>query len=255
MSVLQLHMEAMIFSATGPVKKTEMKETLEKVFETDDIEEKQIDILVDKIIEKYKNDAYPFELRKSGGGFQFLTKGVYYQSVAGILKLKSRRRLSKSALETLSIIAYKQPCTKSFIEEIRGVNCDYAIQKLLTKELIKVEGRAESVGKPLLYGTDEAFMDYFGINSKEDLPTLKEFQSAESEIGLPENDEVTKIVTKEGFEKIKVERPVDKNELKDYIINEDLLIDDHELDGDLLQNGSNANITIKNELQNNSEEE
>ena len=183
MSQIQLHIEAMIFAATSPVKVTEIKDALEKVFEEETFSEEQIKTHIENITEKCKNENSAFELRKSGGGFQFLTKHLIYDTVAILLNLKAKRRLTRSALETLAIIAYKQPITKSEIEAIRGVNCDYAVQKLLEKELVKVDGRAETVGKPLLYATNETFMDYFGINSKEELPTLKEFQTADQQIG------------------------------------------------------------------------
>lgn len=86
-------------------------------------------------------------------------------------------------METLSIVAYKQPVTKSVIEQIRGVNCDYTIQKLLEKDLISIVGRAETIGKPLLYGTSEKFMDYFGLKSIKDLPALKDFEDEKQVIG------------------------------------------------------------------------
>ena len=76
-------------------------------------------------------------------------------------------------LETLAIIAYKQPITKGEVEHIRGVNCDYAVQKLLEKELIEIRGKSDAPGKPIIYGTSKSFMDYFGINSVKDLPQLK----------------------------------------------------------------------------------
>jgi segregation and condensation protein B len=100
-----------------------------------------------------------------------------------MLKQQSKRRLSNSALETLSIIAYKQPVTKSEIERIRGVNCDYSIQKLLEKELIEIRGKSEAVGRPIIYGTSPNFMEYFGINDMKDLPTPKDFAPEENAIG------------------------------------------------------------------------
>ena len=104
------------------------------------------------------------------------------------LKQKAKKRLSNSALETLSIIAYKQPVTKSEIEIIRGVASDYAVQKLLEKELITIKGKAEKIGRPLLYGTSDYFYEYFGINSEKDLPTLKDLKkNDDNEIG--ENEE------------------------------------------------------------------
>jgi len=187
MSQLQLNIEAMIFTANAAVKLADIKATLEKVFEGEEISEEQIKELLEKIKKKYSSDKYPFELRKSGGGYQFLTKPLFYDTIAAFLNLKTKRKLTRSAMETLAIIAYKQPITKSEMEYIRGVNCDYAVQKLLDKELIEVTGRAETVGKPLLYSTSEIFMDYFGINSQSDLPTLKEFQTADQEIGEPQD--------------------------------------------------------------------
>src|SRR5690606_32703282 len=96
---------------------------------------------------------------------------------------QSNKRLSIAQMETLSIIAYKQPVTKSEVEQIRGVNCDYSIQKLLEKELVAIRGKADSVGKPLLYGTSRKFMDYFGINSLKELPHPNDFLPEENQVG------------------------------------------------------------------------
>jgi segregation and condensation protein B len=100
-----------------------------------------------------------------------------------MLKQQSKKRLSTSAMETLSIIAYKQPISKSEIENIRGVNCDYAVQKLLDKGLIEITGKAETIGRPMLYGTTSKFMEYFGINDISELPTPKEFVAEVNSIG------------------------------------------------------------------------
>ena len=135
----------------------------------------QVETAVEGISEKYRSDFYPFELRQSGGGFQFLTKKDYHKTVAQLNGDKFLKRLSSASLETLAIIAYKQPVTKGEIEAIRGVSSDYAVQKLLEKELIIISGRNEKLpGHPLVYSTSRHFMDYFGINSAEDLPKIKE---------------------------------------------------------------------------------
>ncbi len=133
--------------------------------------------------EKYASDDFSFSLEKSGGGYQFLTKPAYQSSIGILLKHRSQKRLSTAQLETLSIIAYKQPITKSEIEQIRGVNCDYSVQKLLEKELVTIKGKSEGLGRPLLYGTSDKFMDYFGINDIKELPQPKDFSSEENEIG------------------------------------------------------------------------
>lgn len=135
----------------------------------------QIDAALDGIREKYSAEFYAFELREIGGGLQFLTKKEYYKTVALLNGDKFLKRLSTAALETLAIIAYKQPITKSEMEAIRGVNCDYAVQKLLEKDLVVISGRKEdAVGQPLIYSTSKSFMDYFGINSADDLPKISE---------------------------------------------------------------------------------
>jgi segregation and condensation protein B len=171
------HIEALIFASDKPLTSMELTELINNAFGF--MEEKltleQVQTGIDGIIEKYASEFYPFEVRESGGGWQFLTKKDYHKTVAQLNGEKFLKRLSSAALETLSIIAYKQPITKGEIEAIRGVSSDYSIQKLLEKELIIISGRNENMpGKPLVYSTSKTFMDYFGINSAADLPKLKE---------------------------------------------------------------------------------
>ena len=171
------HIEALIFASDKPLTSMEITELINNAFGF--MEEKltleQIQTSIDGIIEKYGSEFYPFEVRESGGGWQFLTKKDYHKTVAQLNGEKFLKRLSSAALETLAIIAYKQPITKGEIEAIRGVSSDYSIQKLLEKELIIISGRNEDMpGKPLVYQTSKTFMDYFGINSAADLPKLKE---------------------------------------------------------------------------------
>ena len=131
------------------------------------------------------------ELKQSGGGWQFLTKPSFHATIAQLNGDKFLKRLSNAALESLAIIAYKQPITKGEVEAIRGVNSDYSIQKLLEKELIVISGRNEHLpGKPLVYGTSKNFMDYFGINSTDDLPKIREVladQIVEATVIKPED--------------------------------------------------------------------
>jgi len=171
------HIEALIFASDKPLTAIELTELANNAFGfmEDKLTLEQIQSAIEGIVEKYSSEFYPFEIRQSGGGWQFLTKKEYHKTVAQLNGEKFLKRLSTAALETLAIIAYKQPITKSEIEAIRGVSCDYSIQKLLEKELIIITGRNEEmVGKPLIYTTSKLFMDYFGINSPDDLPKLKE---------------------------------------------------------------------------------
>lgn len=151
---------------------------MEQTFALEDIE-----AAIGHIHERYQKDDFAIEVVAIAGGYQFMTKGAYHGTVAAWLKQTTKKRLSQAAIETLSIIAYKQPVTKSEVEAIRGVNCDYTLQKLLEKELVSIIGRSEGPGRPLLYGTSVKFMDYFGLKSLKDLPQPKDFKIPESEIG------------------------------------------------------------------------
>ena len=171
------HIEALIFASDKPLTAPEITEFVNNAlgFIEDRASLEQVDAAIEGIREKYGAEFYAFELKQSGGGWQFLTKPAYHKTVALLNGDKFIKKLSTAALETLAIIAYKQPITKSEIESIRGVNCDYAVQKLLEKDLVIISGRnEEAVGKPLIYSTSKSFMDYFGINSAEDLPKIKE---------------------------------------------------------------------------------
>jgi segregation and condensation protein B len=171
------HIEALIFASEKPLTTLEITDLINQAFGfmEDKIMLDQIESAIEGILEKYKAEFYPFEVRESGGGWQFLTKRDFHKTVAQLNGDKFLKRLSTAALETLSIIAYKQPVTKSEIESIRGVSSDYAIQKLLEKDLIVITGRNENQpGHPLVYATSKNFMDYFGLNTTDDLPKLKE---------------------------------------------------------------------------------
>lgn len=187
MDFLSKHIEALIFCAGQPISVADIQGTLKEMFEHD-VPEQDVTQAIEKLTARYASEDYAFEVHHVAGGYQFLTKPAYQASIGILLKQKSKKRLSTSALETLAIIAYKQPVTKAQVEQIRGVNCDYAIHKLLEKELINIQGKAESVGRPLLYGTSDMFMEYFGINSLKDLPTPKEFMQDTNSIGN-ESDE------------------------------------------------------------------
>jgi len=171
------HIEALIFASDKPLTSLDITDLVNSAFGfmEDKITLDQVETAIEGITEKYGSEFYPFEMRQSGGGWQFLTKKEYHKTIAQLNGDKFLKRLSSASLETLSIIAYKQPVTKGEIEAIRGVSSDYAVQKLLEKELIIITGRNEKMpGHPLVYSTSRNFMDYFGINNAEDLPKIKE---------------------------------------------------------------------------------
>jgi len=181
-SHLPLHIESLIFTAANPITLGEIKHVLQSTFQTDFSDQ---DILgaLEELKNKYASQLFSFEIVEIGEGYRFLTKSSYHNTIGTYLKWTTPKRLSQSALETLSIIAYKQPVSKSDLEQIRGVSCDYAIQKLLEKELIAIQGRSDSPGRPLLYATSPKFMDYFGIKNLSELPKPKDFKEPENKIG------------------------------------------------------------------------
>jgi segregation and condensation protein B len=179
---LDRFIEALIFASEQSIRLEEIVYCLQSAFNTD-FSQDEIMTAVYNIKQKYDDENLALELVSTGGGYQFLTKKQYHQVINLLQVQRSKKKLSQAALETLSIVAYKQPVTKTEIEQIRGVNCDYALQKLLEKELVAIIGKSEQVGKPLLYGTSGLFMDYFGINDINQLPNIKELSSTESSIG------------------------------------------------------------------------
>ncbi len=190
MEYLPQHIEALIFAAPTPVSLEELQNVLLENFGVRFAQKVMLEA-IDQLRQRYDQEIHSFEIIEVAGGYQFMSKGAYHETIGTHLRLQSNKKLSRSALETLSIIAYKQPVIKSELEKIRGVSCDYAIQKLLEKELITISGRADSIGKPLLYSVTDRFMDYFGIKSIEDLPQPKDFALPESSVGNPEELMVT----------------------------------------------------------------
>ena len=176
--------EALIFASEKGINTDEIKLVLEGIAEKT-FSAEEIQMAVEKIGVKYTGMDLAIELVYLNGGYQFLTRKEYYPLINQLHIHRSKKKLSQTALETLAIVAYKQPITKVEIEQIRGVNCDYTIQKLLEKELISIIGKSESAGRPILYGMSSMFMDYFGINSRSQLPLLKDLVTEINEIGEP----------------------------------------------------------------------
>jgi segregation and condensation protein B len=186
MDDIEQYIEALIFVSEQSIRIEEIIYCLQAAFEQEFTAD-EIDCHLQKISQKYQDERFAIELVKISNGYQFLTKKAYHQIVSLLQAQRAKKKLSQAALETLAIIAYKQPVTKTDVEQIRGVNCDYSVQKLLEKELIAIVGKSDTLGKPILYGTSSVFMDYFGINSVNELPQLKEF--ADNAISIGEQSE------------------------------------------------------------------
>ena len=174
--------EALIFTSDGPLTTAQILDLFgEEEFEAFEMNEEKLQVILEWLDKKYQGPQFICELRQVAGGYQFFTKREYYPYAKVAAMAKSKKKLSRASLETLAIVAYRQPITKTEVEYIRGVNCDYAIHKLLEKNLLEIRGRSDAAGRPLIYGTSPYFMEYFGINDLKDLPKLDEVNIDESE--------------------------------------------------------------------------
>lgn len=181
---LQLAIEALIFASDTGIGPAEIRDVLQSPELND---EDTLLAYIERIEQKYASPESVLELRHINNGYQFLTKSNYHPVISQMASHRSKKKLSQAAMETLAIVAYRQPITKLEIEHIRGVNCDYTIQRLLEKELITIQGKANSAGRPLLYGTSPMLLDYFGLSDLSELPKLKDITSSENSIGdVPE---------------------------------------------------------------------
>jgi len=161
--------EAILFVSEKPVMLDQLKEVLPE------LKPAQIHDLVKGLQEEYINREAGMVVVEIAGGFQMLSNSHVAGSIREFYKTKTKEKLSRPALESLAIIAYKQPVGRAEVEVIRGVNSDGTIAHLLNKGLIKITGRKEVPGRPFLYGTTKEFLEYFGLKSLEDLPKIEEF--------------------------------------------------------------------------------
>lgn len=180
---IERHVEALIFASEQSMGLNEIISCLKASLEVE-LSQDQVLTAIAALKTRYDQDQFSFSIQEIGSGYQFFSKVDYHATIATCIQQRAKKRLSTSAMETIAIIAYKQPITKAEIEHIRGVSCDYAVQKLLEKELIEISGKSDAPGKPVLYSTSKTFMDYFGLRSVKDLPKLKDvFKPDENSIG------------------------------------------------------------------------
>lgn len=169
--------EALIFASDEPLTPQEIINAIKGIDGVDtEISEEEIEQCVAELNKKYSDNGSAFIILKIAHGYSFATRQNHAKYVGFLSSEKSKRRLSNAALETLAIIAYKQPLTKPELELIRGVNSDYTLNTLLEKNLVTISGRAESVGRPLLYVTTDEFLKYFGLHTINDLPKPREIE-------------------------------------------------------------------------------
>lgn len=164
--------EALIFASDEEITIKEIKDLLDTFRISVSI--KEIEASIDELNREYENNGSAFEIINLAGGYIFATKKKYSHFLGKLTAETQKKKLSQSAIETLAIIAYKQPITRSEIEFVRGVNVDYIVNSLLERDLITIKGRADGPGRPILYGTTTSFLKVLGLNALDDLPKLKE---------------------------------------------------------------------------------
>ncbi len=239
--------ESLLFVNERPVTLEQIKKVLDTVSNAD------IKRSIVSLQDKYEERKSGMMIVEIAGGYQMLSNPSYASYLRNFYKTKHKEKLSKPALESMAIIAYKQPVTRSDIELIRGVNSDGVVAHLLNKELIKVIGRKDVPGRPYLYGTTKQFLEYFGLKSLDDLPTLEEFPTlqpaAESDMieADAEEQSVEEVSTEEetaeeGVETEEEAVPMDETE-------EIVVSDEEEASQELVEDliGENKEQDLQNE--------
>jgi segregation and condensation protein B len=164
---LKGRIEAILFVAGEAVTVKELARALQT-------EEKAVKAELNAIRDEYDYDQRGFLLKRFGDKVQLATRPLYAQDVLRLLQPVQQQSLSQAAMETLAVVAYKQPVTRAEVEQVRGVKCDYSLQSLINKGLIKETGRKDTIGRPILFGTTDEFLSHFGLEGLEYLPPLPE---------------------------------------------------------------------------------
>lgn len=164
--------EAVLFASDEPI-------TLNKLGMVVELTGKQVRHAIAALNERYQNHGHAFRIETIAGGFQMLTLPGYESWLRKLVRARGDSKLSPAALETLAVVAYKQPAIRADIEAIRGVASGEILRSLMVKGLVKIVGRAEIIGRPMLYGTTRKFLEVFGLNSLKDLPTIEELKKPE----------------------------------------------------------------------------
>jgi len=180
--------EALLFTSEKPITIEQMKEVIEEV-EAKDVKAALLDLK-----SEYETLGRSFKIYEVAGGYQMVTAPEFADYLKKFYRVKSKDKLTKPALETLAIVAYRQPITKSEIEDIRGVNVDGVIETLADRLMIKITGRKDAPGRPILYGTTKEFLERFGLGSLNELPKLGEFTEADVDL-----NELKQGLAKEGI--------------------------------------------------------
>ncbi|MFT4605377.1 MAG: segregation and condensation protein B [Rhodothermales bacterium] len=207
---LEQVVEALVFAAEHPISSIRIAEILADVSGRDRPSEADVLHAVETLNERYAEQDRPLRIEAWSGGFRMATIPAVASYIKELFQDQKQRRLSRSLLESLAILAYRQPTTKPEVEFVRGVDCDYAIRRLLEMGLIDVVGRSESVGRPLLYGTTGRFLELFGLNAVDDLPNLREIETILDDPAF--HRERALLLMKSGLSEMQAATPVDNAE-------------------------------------------
>ncbi|RNC84477.1 MAG: SMC-Scp complex subunit ScpB [Balneola sp.] len=168
--------EALIFASEEPISGDKIKDIIIENEDQIEISKETVADFVEKLNQRYDENGLSFRIEKLAGGYTFVTQSKYHYWLSIFQHENAFRKLSQSAIESLAIVAYRQPITKPEIDQIRGVDSGYIIRQLMEKALVEVAGRADGPGKPLLYRTTRHFLRHFGLNSVADLPKPREIE-------------------------------------------------------------------------------
>ena len=168
--------EALIFASNEPLSASKIRKVIIDNEQNIEISEETVDEFIQLLNQRYEESGCSFRIERIGGGYTFLTQKKYHYWLSVFQHENAYRKLSQSATETLSIVAYRQPITKPEVDQIRGVDSGYILRQLMEKALIEVAGRGDGPGKPLVYKTSRHFLRHFGLNSVQDLPKPREIE-------------------------------------------------------------------------------
>ncbi|MFZ9010920.1 MAG: SMC-Scp complex subunit ScpB [Anaerohalosphaeraceae bacterium] len=173
-ATLETVVEAVLFASDEPIS----PKRLVDIAEAGSV--KQVNQCVKAMNKKYREGGFSFRIEKISGGYQMMTLSAFNPWITKLIKVRSDNKLTPAALETLAIVAYKQPIIRADIEAIRGVASGEILRNLMYKGMVKIVGRAEVIGRPMLYGTTKKFLDVFGLNALKDLPKIEELKAPQS---------------------------------------------------------------------------
>lgn len=179
--------EAILFVAGEAVRVEDLSKAL-------DVPVREVEEALTQLRDEYDFNQRGFSLKRYGHQVQLATRALYSHDVVRLLQPVQKQSLSQAAMETLAVVAYRQPVTRAEVEQIRGVKCDYSLQSLMNKELIAEVGRKEALGRPILYGTTDTFLAHFGISSLKELPPMPEKSSDETE-NRPLDDDIPDLIS------------------------------------------------------------